>query len=163
MVCSSGIYVIINEVTGDCYVGQAQNVRRRWWVHRADLNGNRSKTPILFNAWQKYGEKSFTFHVLTRCPIDDLLAWELYWYLELNPRYNCGEPSLGGARGHRWTWSVHRRRKQRVDRRFTDDEVRQIRQDRVNGLLFWQIADQRGVSESCIQHIVNGLTYKDVV
>lgn len=55
-----GLYKIVNRVTGQCYVGQSQRVRKRLSEHFRLLRLNKHTNPHLQNAWNKYGEDAFT-------------------------------------------------------------------------------------------------------
>lgn len=55
------IYKIENVVTGQCYIGQTVDLKRRKRTH---INQLRNKTHVnlkLQNAWDKYGETNFSF------------------------------------------------------------------------------------------------------
>lgn len=59
-----GIYCIKNNVNGKVYIGYSRNIRKRWDNHKYVLRRNTSKSPHLQNAWNIYGEKSFSFSIL---------------------------------------------------------------------------------------------------
>lgn len=81
----SGIYIIINIVNGKYYIGQAQDINRRWQTHQSNLSRNINEpNEYLQNAWNKYGKDNFYFGILE--PVDDLLKLterEQYWLDEL--------------------------------------------------------------------------------
>ena len=54
------IYKIINNVTGEKYVGQTTNFSRRISDHKEKLRANKHKNPKLQASWNKYGEENFT-------------------------------------------------------------------------------------------------------
>jgi group I intron endonuclease len=66
----TGIYALINVVTGKVYVGQAFNFQRRWKNHAIELRLNRHCNPYLQASWNKYTEDSFIFIVLETCDKD---------------------------------------------------------------------------------------------
>jgi len=55
------IYKITNKVNGKVYIGFTQNIKRRWWAHRA-CNG--SETKALYLSMKKYGRDNFCFDVI---------------------------------------------------------------------------------------------------
>ena len=59
----SGIYLIENTVNGKVYVGSAVNFNERFRVHNYYLSRGSHHSPKLQYAWNKYGEKSFTFKI----------------------------------------------------------------------------------------------------
>lgn len=81
----SGIYKIENITTGKFYIGSAVNFRRRFYVHRSRLNRNVHDNPKLQAAWNFYGEKDFSFIVLEKCDINELIIKEQGWFDWLNP------------------------------------------------------------------------------
>ena len=60
----SGIYQILNKLNNKIYVGSAVNLSNRWSTHKCKLKQNKHGSPILQNAWNKYGEDAFKFEVL---------------------------------------------------------------------------------------------------
>lgn len=60
---NTGIYSIVNIVNHMNYVGSAIDLRERWKKHIKELNSNTHGSSKLQNAWNKYGEKNFTFMV----------------------------------------------------------------------------------------------------
>lgn len=94
----SGIYAITNEANGKIYVGQSNNINRRYREHFSMLRHNRHSNEHLQSAWNKYGENNFTFNVLKECPISNLDNWER-WFISStqssNKRYGYNK-ELGG-------------------------------------------------------------------
>ncbi len=61
---SSGIYIIINQITNKCYIGQAYNINKRIQRHFQHLEHNYHHCSHLQRAWNKYGKASFVFYTL---------------------------------------------------------------------------------------------------
>lgn len=91
-----GIYKITKIENGKSYIGQSNNIERRFSEHK-----QKKDIPIEL-AIQKYGEKAFSFEVLEECSLDDLDARERYWIAYYNTYkgfgYNCSEGG-GNNRG----------------------------------------------------------------
>lgn len=92
---ASGIYEIRNVINGKRYIGQSYDIYERWKHHLGRLRANQSDCTHLQNAWNKYGQYAFVFHVLELCNIDELNKKELYWidmYDSIKDGYNvaCG-------------------------------------------------------------------------
>ncbi len=54
------VYTIKNVINNKIYIGSAVNIKKRWHEHRNLLNNNNNNkhhSPILQNAWNKYGKK----------------------------------------------------------------------------------------------------------
>lgn len=60
----SGIYAIENVTNGKVYVGQAQDIRKRWMDHRRDLRRGNHANVHLQRSWAKHGEMAFVFVIL---------------------------------------------------------------------------------------------------
>ncbi len=56
-----GVYKIVNEVNGKYYVGSSNSARERWKTHKILLGKGEHGNSFLQNAFNKYGEESFTF------------------------------------------------------------------------------------------------------
>lgn len=72
----SGVYEIVNNVNGKKYVGVANDLVNRFSVHRTRLRKGVSHSRVLQNAWNKYGEQSFTFKPLIICSKEDAAMYE---------------------------------------------------------------------------------------
>lgn len=80
-----GIYKIVNNITGQCYIGQSVDIERRWIEHKTPkANGNDK----LHSDIQKYGKDNFTIEVIEECKKSKLPERELYYIRKLNPYYN---------------------------------------------------------------------------
>jgi group I intron endonuclease len=62
-----GIYKIVNKVTGLCYVGQSQRVKKRLKEHFRLLRWNKHTNPHLQNAYNKYGASAFYGAIEVEC------------------------------------------------------------------------------------------------
>ena len=95
----SGIYKIINNVTGEFYIGSSVDLCRRLNAHRFRLTGGYHINPHLQNAWNKYGADSFLFEIVLYCDIENLLYYEQVLLDGLKSTYNiakkAGKPMLG--------------------------------------------------------------------
>jgi group I intron endonuclease len=68
-----GIYKIVNKVTGQCYVGQSQRVKKRLKEHFRLLRWDKHTNPHLQNAYNKYGAGAFYGAIEIECPnLDEL-------------------------------------------------------------------------------------------
>jgi GIY-YIG catalytic domain len=65
-VMTAGVYVIVNTVTGEEYIGQSANMEQRWREHATALRA-RAGNRVLQKAWDAYGESAFTFAILEKC------------------------------------------------------------------------------------------------
>ncbi len=92
-----GIYKITNQETGECYIGQAVDVRRRWMDHcKAGLGIDTPQGNQLYAAMQEYGLDSFSFELLLECDASQLNEKEKY-FIEL---YNSNAIGYNQTKGN---------------------------------------------------------------
>lgn len=86
-----GIYKITKKENGKAYIGQSNNIERRFSQHC--YKGKKARIPLDI-AIQKYGKEAFDFEVLEECPLEKLNQREAYWikyYNTVETGYNCSE------------------------------------------------------------------------
>lgn len=78
-----GIYKITNLITDECYIGQSNDIYRRWSDHcKCGLGIDTPVGNKLYKAIQEYGLENFTFELLIECSQDELNEKEKY-FIEL--------------------------------------------------------------------------------
>ena len=91
-----GIYKITNQKTGQCYIGQAVDVRKRWYEHcKASLGIDTPQGSKLYAAMQEDGLENFSFELLEECPQNKLNEKEKY-FIEL---YQADTLGYNGNKG----------------------------------------------------------------
>ena len=85
-----GIYMIINELTGEQYIGQSRNIRQRWFEHTAP---NTKEYNRMHKDIKKQGKSTFDFIILEECSVEELDEKEKYYIAKFHPSYNI---STGG-------------------------------------------------------------------
>lgn len=60
-------------------VGETTNYIKRISKHKSCLRGNKHENKYLQNAWNKYGEDSFSFEILEEWPVEYLKTMENWW------------------------------------------------------------------------------------
>lgn len=87
----SGIYKILNKITGKIYIGSSYDVLKRCKEHAYQLDTNIHCNQYLQNSWNKYSSDDFEFAIIELCEVEDLLTREQYW-LDFTKSY---DPEIG--------------------------------------------------------------------
>lgn len=76
-IMTCGIYLIINKITKQKYVGQSINIERRWYYHSHGY----SKSSYVDRAIKKYGVDNFILQIIEELPddVEYLNQREQYW------------------------------------------------------------------------------------
>lgn len=102
------VYKIICTINNKVYVGSSLNVYKRWHNHRYELNNNKHHAPHLQHAWNKYGEKSFSFEIIEKFDTNaNIIDREQFWmnhHKSYDPEYGFNSnPRAEGNHVRRWT------------------------------------------------------------
>ena len=91
-----GVYKITNQKTGECYIGQAVDIRKRWYEHcKAGIGIDTPQGNKLYKAINEYGLDDFSFELLEECKPEELNKKEKY-YIELYQSNIVGYNISGG-------------------------------------------------------------------
>lgn len=92
----TGIYKITNLLTGDCYIGQAIDINKRWKEHcKCGLGIDTPLGNKLYKAMMDYGLQNFAFEILEECPKQQLNEKEKF-FIELYQAKDFGYNATGG-------------------------------------------------------------------
>lgn len=117
----SGIYKITNIKNNFYYIGSSVDISSRLCNHKSTLRKNTHNNPKLQNAWNKYGEHSFSFEIIELCDPKKLYKIEQKYLNKIknsNQTYNIvfivgGFPDSAGYKNPRWI-SVSSSRKKTI-------------------------------------------------
>lgn len=115
-----GIYKIENKINGKKYIGQSNNIERRWKYHLQYIKNGKSK---MYQAFREDGIENFDFSIVEECPIIDLDEKEKYWISYYNSIENGYNMIFG---------SPFKRRKYH---KLSDDEYNNIVKDLIDNVL----------------------------
>lgn len=86
-----GIYKIQNKINGKIYIGQSNDIERRFQEHKT--KGSSSRIPLDVEI-QKYGKDNFSYEVIEETSIERLNEAEEFWIQNFNSienGYNCSK------------------------------------------------------------------------
>ena len=90
----SGVYQIINTITGDCYIGSTIDLERRKKQHFCEYCWKHEPNKQLYKDMKQYGKNSFLFKSIWLCDPEELKKYEQIAIEKYNPKYNryaaCG-------------------------------------------------------------------------
>lgn len=103
----SGVYLIKNEINGNCYIGSAISKtpkhNRLYFRFRNHFFNTHKLTNIhLHRAMQKYGLNKFSYHILAFTDMENVRGLETLYINQISPKYNLQwsvintSSSLGG-------------------------------------------------------------------
>ena len=97
---NSGIYKIVNLITGKYYVGSTKSFETRKTCHFSRLRNNNHTNQHLQNAYNKYGKDSFIFEIIEYVEEELLLDIEQSYLdnFEISKVYN--KTQIAGAGGY---------------------------------------------------------------
>ena len=97
-----GVYQILNNVSGRCYIGQSYDIEKRLKEHFGALRKGCHRNQHLQSTFDKYGEQVFSTRILTRCCPEYLTQVEQGWMERFKVKYNKA-PSAGSLFGYKLT------------------------------------------------------------
>ena len=84
----SGVYKIVNTITGDFYIGSSKNIKQRWRRHKSLSSWKKCPNNPMYLDMQKYGLDYFEFEILKEAEPDKLKEAEQQFIEKLKPTYN---------------------------------------------------------------------------
>ena len=84
----SGIYKIINTITGDFYIGSSNNIKSRWAHHKCQSSWKNQPNNPLYHDMKRYGVDYFDFEILAEVETEHLKETEQQFIEKLKPIYN---------------------------------------------------------------------------
>uniref|UniRef100_UPI002113C4C4 hypothetical protein n=1 Tax=Aspergillus sclerotioniger TaxID=319627 RepID=UPI002113C4C4 len=100
----SGVYLFINNITKDLYVGSSLNLSKRMTSHFFHANSSKATNIIITRAMKKYKLSNFSLGILEFCKPDIMICLDLEqkWIDYLKPKYNILKIA-GSSSGYRHT------------------------------------------------------------
>ena len=127
----SGVYKIINTVTGDFYIGSSKNVKLRWANHKVPSTWNEHPNNPMYLDMQKYGVDKFVFEILAEVEQEKLKETEQQFIEILKPTYNSNR-----AKG--FDIEKHKEHKKKYDMEFhKTNKYKKYRKEYYSQLCFY--------------------------
>ena len=97
-----GIYKFTNKLTGESYIGQSTNIRKRYINHRCTYKvdkatGMAKENTYFHHMLDYYGFDNFDFEVIEECSKDELNDKEMYYISKFNTLYPNGYNRTNGG------------------------------------------------------------------
>lgn len=84
----SGVYQIINTITGDFYIGSSVDLERRKKEHFKKSNWKHNPNKPLYKDMKQYGKDNFLFKPIWLCDPKELKKYEQIAIDKYDPKYN---------------------------------------------------------------------------
>ena len=84
----SGVYEIVNTITGDCYIGSTIDLKRRKKEHFCENTWRNKPNKQLYKDMKQYGKDNFLFKPIWLCDPEELKKYEQIAIEKYNPKYN---------------------------------------------------------------------------
>ena len=91
----SGVYKIINIITGDCYIGSTVDLKRRKREHFKNSTWKKESNKPLYKYMQQYGKENFLFKTIQLCDPKELKKYEQIAIDKYKPKYNRRDAYTG--------------------------------------------------------------------
>lgn len=138
-----GIYKIENKINSKVYIGQSNNIYKRWYAHKNDLRRNVHDNDYLQHAWNKYGEENFEFSIVELCENNiDVLNSREQFYID---KFNVIDRNLG--------YNI----KPKADNSIVDEYTKSKISNTLKGQYKGETTPSCQHSETTIKNIINDL------
>lgn len=94
-----GVYRIINNDNGKCYVGSSINITARFYMYFSLYHITSRKNSVICRALLKYGYSKFSLEILEYCSPEIVIKREQYYIDLYKPEYNILKVA-GSSLGH---------------------------------------------------------------
>ena len=84
----SGVYEIVNTITGDFYIGSSIDLKRRKQQHFCEYCWKHEPNKPLYKDMKQYGKDNFLFKPIWLCNPEELKKYEQLAIEKYNPKYN---------------------------------------------------------------------------
>ena len=86
----SGVYLFINNISNDLYIGSSLTLSRRMASHFFHANSNKETKIVFYRAMRKYKLENFSLGIIKLCASDIIVCSDLEqkWIDYYKPRYN---------------------------------------------------------------------------
>jgi group I intron endonuclease len=175
----SGIYGISCKIDGKIYIGQSNNIKKRWSDHQSKLRHNKHGNKNLQEAFNTYGEynidneENFKYIIIEECKQSDLNVleskWKTYYEGNLYNKNNIINLKKKIRRGRESVKVYERYSKQNQGEnnpnctKFNDEKIIDIKTMIRDGIDLKVIADKYNTTYEYIKLIKGNYKWKHIV
>ena len=94
----SGVYEIVNTITGDFYIGSSIDLKKREKEHFSESVWRQNQNKPLYKYMQQYGKENFLFKTIWLCVPKELKKYEQLAIKKYNPKYNIRDAYTGKSK-----------------------------------------------------------------
>ena len=91
----SGVYEIVNTITGNCYIGSTVDLEKRKREHFRESTWKQKPNKPLYKYMKQYGKNNFLFRPIWLCVPTELKKYEQIAIEKYNPKYNIRDACTG--------------------------------------------------------------------
>nr|WP_285845777.1 GIY-YIG nuclease family protein [Metabacillus idriensis] len=162
--------MIKNLKNNKIYIGQSIDLDRRIKSHIRDLNKGHHRNQYLQRAWNKYGEKNFSFTILDYCEISELDNKEKNYIVKFNSLVDHNGYNLDSGGNLNKNFTEVTRKKMSEQRTgdknsraiITSEIAENIKIDMAKGLSRNELMLKYNVSRSTLFNIATGVNWASV-
>ena len=92
---TSGVYEIVNTITGDFYIGSSIDLKKREKEHFRESVWKQNQNKQLYKDMKQYGKENFLFKPIWLCVPEELKKCEQLAIKKYNPKYNIRDAYTG--------------------------------------------------------------------
>ena len=92
---TSGVYEIVNTITGDFYIGSSIDLKKREKEHFRESVWKQNQNKPLYKDMKQYGKENFLFKPIWLCVPEELKKCEQLAIKKYNPKYNIRDAYTG--------------------------------------------------------------------
>ena len=128
----SGVYEIVNTITGDFYIGSSVNLEKREKEHFNENYWKHNPNKPLYKDMKQYGKNNFLFKPIWLCNPEELKEYEQIAIEKYNPKYNVCAAYTGLSK------EEYQKKYKKQYRKEHADSIKQYRKENADSIKQYQ-------------------------